>query len=211
MLRRWAAPGASAASLASPALPVDHLAPAELLEGTEKALGVLLPRGLKVDESFGSVVYTSGPLAVHPLVQYFRARLKNGDLHEGPSSATFETRHGAGPEPGLAPHGPHRAAPRRRAGRGLRDETPPPAPKLPDVAARWKNVGLTPNGRLARIRRTSTDACGALAEEKAILSVDKTALHERRGSTTEACRSAFARVGPLARRSCGSTFTRHEP
>jgi hypothetical protein len=128
-----------------PASP-DHLAPGELLEGTDKAFDVTLPRGLHVDGRFADVVLASGPLAVHPLVAYFRAHLQNGGLSEGAASATFD--HVTAPDKPERPLSVHI----QKAGDGahvdIRDMTPPKAPPLPDEAARWKQVGLTPNGRL---------------------------------------------------------------
>jgi hypothetical protein len=129
------------------AAPVDHLAPGELLEGSHQAFGVVLPSALRVKASFVDVVYASGAVPVHALVQYFRARLQEGSLREGPAAATFEHVKVRG-RPGLelvvrianAPEG---------ASVEIRDATPPPAPLLPDEASRWRQVGLTPQGRLA--------------------------------------------------------------
>jgi hypothetical protein len=138
---------ASAAAVrAPPPVPADQLAPGELLEGTDKALDVTLPRGLHVDGRFADLVLTSGPLGVHPLVAYFQAHVQGGDLREGSTTATFDhvTAHDH----------PDRPLSVRilKAGDGvhvdIRDVTPPKLPDLPDEAARWKQVGLTPSGRL---------------------------------------------------------------
>jgi hypothetical protein len=137
---------APAASAAAVGVPVDHLAPDELLEGTDKAFDVTLPRGLRVDGVFADEVIASGALTVHPLTQYFRARLQNGDLREGAGSATFDHVTAPGkPERPLSVH-------IVKAGDGahvdIRDVTPVVLPPLPDDAARLKRVGLTPSGRL---------------------------------------------------------------
>jgi hypothetical protein len=126
--------------------PVDHLAPDELLEGTDHAFGLTLPRNLEVAHSFVSVIDADGPLALHPVVKYFRARLDGGAVREGDAEATFEHVSVRG-KPGVelaihvwtAPGGVHVE---------VRDTTPGPPPNLPDEAARWKHVGLTPNGRV---------------------------------------------------------------
>jgi hypothetical protein len=125
--------------------PVDHLAPGELVEGTEKAFGLTLPRGLVVTSSFVTVVYASGRLTVHPVVQYLRARLEGGDLHEGEGSATFEHVAVRG-KPGveLTVHVDASVAGVRVE---MRDSTPVPAPHLANDAERMKHVGLTPTGR----------------------------------------------------------------
>jgi hypothetical protein len=132
---------------ASAAPPVDHLAPDELVEGEKKAFGILLPRGLEVDGAFADVFFTSGQqLGVHPLVKYFRARLTEGSLREGEEAATFEHVHVPGKKDlELSVH-------IRTAGNlarvELRDTTPKPEPNLPDDTARWRRVGMAPNGRL---------------------------------------------------------------
>ncbi len=90
---------------------------------------------------------------MHPLVGYFRSRLQDGDLREGDMAATFERVHVPGkPERNLAIH---------IAGMGqatrveIRDATPPQIPALSDDRARWKRVGLTPEGQL--LDRTHLD------------------------------------------------------
>jgi hypothetical protein len=136
--------GSAATALA----PVDHLAPGELLEGSEHAYGLTFPQGLHVDDTFATEILASGPLALHPLVQYFQGRLKGGGLHEGTTSATFEDVKAS------SDRGPpltiHITQVRDSVRVDLHDTTPPPAaPPLPDDAARWKHVGLTPTGRIA--------------------------------------------------------------
>jgi hypothetical protein len=140
-------PAVSAAAVrATPPVPADHLASGELLEGTDKAFDVTLPRGLLVDGRFADEVMTSGPLAVHPLVAYFRAHLQNGDLREGAVSATFD--HVTAPDRPDRPLSVHILKAGDGAHVDIRDVTPPKVPPLPDEPARWKQVGLTPNGRL---------------------------------------------------------------
>lgn len=137
-----AAPGPARA-----APPVDHLAPGELLEGTAQAFGLRLPAVMQIGETFTDVVYADGPAHVHPLVAYFQARLQGGDLREGETAASFEHVTVAGhPERPLllrittATAGTHLE---------IRDATPPPAPQLQDETARWRHVGVLPNGSVA--------------------------------------------------------------
>jgi hypothetical protein len=129
----------------------DQLAPGELVEGPAKALGVPLPRDLEVRASFVDLVYASGAVRVHPLVEFLRVRLTGGTLREGPEAATFEHVHPvAAPDKELLV----RIMPEGGAGGGglrveFRDTTPGPASVLPDERSRWRQVGLTPDGRLA--------------------------------------------------------------
>src|ERR1019366_6488256 len=139
-------PAASTVPVRAPVLPTDHLAPGELLEGSEQAFGLTLPQGVKIDRAFGKVTYASGPVALHPLVDYFRARVRDVDLREGTGSATFEHVTAQGkPEPELSIH---LATFRDVVRVQIRDETVPVLPPLPDDAARYKRARLTPSGRV---------------------------------------------------------------
>jgi hypothetical protein len=136
---------------ASPApplvVPVDQLATGELLEGPDRAFGLALPRGVRVDAAFADAVYASGPVLLHAAALYFRARLRGGDMREGNAAATFEHVGIAGrPDREFRIHVAKVAAQVRI---DIEDTTPAPAPDLPDDKARWRQVGLTPDGRLA--------------------------------------------------------------
>ncbi len=136
------APSAVAAPVAPPA---DHLAPGELAEGDARAFGLVLPRDLHLEGTFVDAAYAIGQVGVHPLAKYFRAHLEGGSFDEDDTSATFErVRIPATPgrefrvHIGRSPNG---------ARVEILDTTKPPAPDLPDEAARWRAVGLTPEGR----------------------------------------------------------------
>jgi hypothetical protein len=133
-----AAPGSSAA-------PVDHLAPGELPEGSQTAFGLVLPRDLQVRESYVDVVSAVGPVSVRALVRYLAARLEGGSLREGTQAATFEHVAARGKQ------GPELLVRVTSVLGGSRLEihkvTHLPASDLPDEASRWRQVGLTPEGK----------------------------------------------------------------
>jgi hypothetical protein len=137
-------PGAAPAPPPAPP-PVDHLSPGELVEGTASVFGLTLPRDLHVESTFAQVVYANAEVAVHPLAKYFRVRVQGGALVEDDSSATFT--HVRIPATADREFYIHIGKAPRGARVEIRDSTPPPAPTLPDEAARWRNVGLTPQGR----------------------------------------------------------------
>lgn len=144
------ADGLPPAQLAVPpagSLPADHLAPDELVEGKDQAFGVTLPRGLAIQQRYVEVVHATGPMTVHALVKYFQPRVKGGSFREGERSATFE----------------HVTAPTTPPNTDLTidiaallsetrvDISATPivaAPVLPDEESRWKQVGLTPEGKV---------------------------------------------------------------
>jgi hypothetical protein len=127
--------------------PADHLGPDELLEGTERAFGVALPRGLTVDQRYPDTVYASGPMTVHALVLYFGPRLQGGSLRESATVATFE-RVSAPGLPADTELTIHLAVAVGKTTVAISATTYPPAPVLPDEASRWRQVGLTPNGKI---------------------------------------------------------------
>jgi hypothetical protein len=137
----------TATSVIESAAPLDHLAPGELLEGAEHAFGVVLPRNVAIRGAFVDVVYASGSGSVEDVARYFRARLRGGSVREGPLASTFEHVTAPGrPEVDLQVRV---MADRGQTSVEIRDTTAAPVPVLPDEASRWKQVGLTPSGRLA--------------------------------------------------------------
>jgi hypothetical protein len=127
--------------------PADHLGPDELIEGTDKAFGVPLPRGLTVEQRFPDTVYATGPMTVHALTLYFRPRLQGGSLRESENVATFEHVTVAG-LPAYTDLSIRLTVTLNQTRVEITSTTHPPAPDLPDVAARWKQAGLAPNGKV---------------------------------------------------------------
>ena len=135
-----------AAPIASEATPADHLAPGELVEGTSLAFGIPLPRDMRVTQSFVDLVSATGPVSVHALARYLGARLEGGTLREGTESATFEQVTARGKrEPELlvkiasAPGGTRLE---------IHKVTRQQVRLLPDEESRWRQVGLTPQGKV---------------------------------------------------------------
>lgn len=138
-------PGATAPTAAAP--PLNHLAPGELVEGTEQAFGLTLPRGVHIESSDRGDVRAVGLVTLHALVKYLRTHVQESDLDEGDQYADLHKvklhgKPGALYEMHLSPAG------FRGTMLLVQDVTPTPAPDLPNDAERWKAVGLTPNGRV---------------------------------------------------------------
>src|SRR5215472_4683984 len=74
-------PGATAPSATAP--PLDHLAPGELVEGTEDAFGLTLPRGVHVEFTDRGDVRAVGLVTLHAFVKYLRSHVQESDLDEG--------------------------------------------------------------------------------------------------------------------------------
>jgi hypothetical protein len=138
-------PSPPASAPASP--PVDHLAPEELIEGDAHAYGIVLPRDFQVDSMFSDSMTVIGRAGVHPTAKYLRARVEGGSFDEDDSAATF-THVRIASQPGRD----FSIRVGRALGGGVRvdfhDTTPKVLPQYPDEAARWRAVGLTPQGRV---------------------------------------------------------------
>jgi hypothetical protein len=129
------------------AVPPDHLAPGELVEGDDKAFGMKLPREVRVEWNHPGSVRAIGPVSVHALVKYFRSHISEGRRNEGDTFAQFdEVRIGG--NPGVVFRIRLTELPPKGTLVEIDDVTPPPAPDLPNEEARWKQVGLTPQGKI---------------------------------------------------------------
>lgn len=125
--------------------PVDHLAPGELLEGTETALGLRLPRDMRVTLSMRDRVAADGLIGQELIANYVRARVKDGKMTVGASSTVFENVHVA-----ARPDRPLRIQVETWKGRchmEVWDVTPPKAEPDPGSdAERWRKAGYNPDG-----------------------------------------------------------------
>jgi hypothetical protein len=128
------------------ATPVDHLAPGELVEGTQQAFGVALPREATITRSEPGTIYAIASVGVHPLVRYLRSRLLDSHLVEGDTFATFDHVKLHDKQDQVFRIDISAVA----GGAALEwdNVTPPPAPNLPDETARWRAVGLSPQGKI---------------------------------------------------------------
>jgi hypothetical protein len=136
--------------VASSARPVDHLAPDELIEGDQKALGVPVPRGMAVDRAFADNVYVSGTVKQTALVQFLRERVRGGRQVENARTGEIVF------DRVKVPAEPAKELQINVSGRGaftrmeVRDVTLPSTVGAPsDEPGRWHAVGMTPNGKLA--------------------------------------------------------------
>ncbi len=139
--------GPPATAQVATATPLDHLAPGELVEGTEEAFGLPLPRGVHVESSDKGDVRAVGLVTLHAFAKYLRTHVQESDLDEGDQYADLHKvkirgKPGSLYEMHLTPAG------FRGTMLLVQDVTPPPMPDLPNEAERWKAVGLTPNGKV---------------------------------------------------------------
>jgi hypothetical protein len=132
---------------AASAVPPDHLAPGELVEGLDKAFGMALPREVHIERNQPGSVRAIGPVSVHALAKYFRTRIAEGQRNEGDTFAEFDDVR-LGGNPGHVFRLRMTELPPKGTLLEIDDVTPPPVPDLPSEEARWRQVGLTPQGKL---------------------------------------------------------------
>lgn len=131
-------------------LPPDRLAPGEVVEGTERAFGLPLPRASKVAARFGASAHVTSTVTPEQLSNFVRARVKEGSVTQGTSATKLEN---------VIPRDDKnkRLTIDVRALRGtdgtrsemiVRDTTPLPFDPTLTEEQRWNKAGMTPDGKL---------------------------------------------------------------
>ena len=142
-----ASPGpVSSAPIAKPSKPIDRLAPDELAAGNADVWGFVVPREMHVEHRYKEATHLIGAVKPDALANYVRERVVVSHVEIGAARTIFpDARIKAGaadrvyeldviPEPGGT----------RLV---IRDTTPPRIqPGLTD-AERWRQAGLSPEGR----------------------------------------------------------------
>ncbi len=135
----------------SDAKPPDHLAPNEVVESKERAFGLPLPRNSRIAGRFEKTIHVQTPLTPEDLVNFVRARVKDGKVMPGTSGTELSDVAPVGdPEKRLSIDVRlYRGGEGHRSEMIVRDTTPLPAePGLTDEQ-RWQKAGLTPSGQVA--------------------------------------------------------------
>ncbi len=123
----------------------DHLDPNELLEGKEKAFALPLPRDLKVSFRFPSSVQADGIVPMEAVSNFFRQRVRDGNIQVGASETRFEKVRVPGEPARLLRI---RITAERNICHAVIDDVTPPPDMTGNQADRMKQVGLTPDGKL---------------------------------------------------------------
>jgi hypothetical protein len=130
---------------AATAPPRDHLVPGELVEGTEVAFGLKLPRGTTIVSAFPQDIVARSTSKASDVANYIRPRVAVGTVSVGAASTIFELVQ--------VPSNPGRELIIRvedAVGSGsrvtVRDVTPPPFDPTLTTEQRWKQAGMKPNG-----------------------------------------------------------------
>jgi hypothetical protein len=140
-------PAPTAESARPPPVPVDRLLANELVEGKDKAFGLVLPKQVTISSQFKDMVVAQGEVQPDAVANYVRARVTDGKAVVGASQTLFE-----GVKAKSEPSRPlHISVTSQAGGRFtrvvVRDITPPP--DLPGTPAeKLRSMGLAPDGKL---------------------------------------------------------------
>jgi hypothetical protein len=130
--------------------PPDRLAPGEVVEGSERAFGLPLPRASHVAVRFAASAHVTSTVTPEQLANFVRARVKEGKVTQGTASTKLENvipRDDKNKRLTIEVR-PLRAGNGNRSEMIIRDTTPPPFdPNLTDEQ-RYNKAGLTPQGTL---------------------------------------------------------------
>jgi hypothetical protein len=142
--------GVASAPSTSPlksAVPVDHLAPGELVEGKQVAYGVALPRDVERVKAVPPSIYARVHAPPSAVQAYFQARVSGGTLVRGPgATVAFDQVHAADPKVLLYIRIDRDPDVGSRI--EVRDATPPPPELHANDEERWRASGLQPNGAI---------------------------------------------------------------
>jgi hypothetical protein len=131
---------------ASSAKPVDRLAPDELAAGTFQVWGLAIPRDMRIEHRFPEIAYVVGPVKADTLANYVRDRVTVSHVEIGAGRTIFPNAHIKGGPPDHLYE--LDVIPEANGSRlEIQDLTPVKVmPGLSD-AERWRQAGLTPQGR----------------------------------------------------------------
>lgn len=140
--------GPSASVDAMAPLPHDHLAPGELLPGTETAFGLTLPRGSRIESTFPQQIIAACDAKPADVANYVRRHVSMGAVKVGAAATMWDGAQVAA-RPGReltikVEEGPTGVGTRIT----LRDVTPPPFDPSLTEEQRWRQAGVAPGGKL---------------------------------------------------------------
>lgn len=138
----------AAASASAAAAPVDQLAPGELIEGADRALGLPLPRGTVIELRTPDTVIGYLEAATPSIDGFIKARAVGARFVTTPATLTALSFPSPTEKSRLI-EVTVRRIPHEKASRiEVRDVTPAPKKDLPNDEARFREVGLDKNGKL---------------------------------------------------------------
>jgi hypothetical protein len=144
--RKSAPAPAGSALAASAAKPVDRLAPDELAAGTADVWGLTIPRDMRIEHRFPEVAYVVGPVKADALANYVRDRVVVSHVEIGAGRTIFPNAHIKG---GSRDHVYELDVIPEPSGSRLEIQDLTPVKVVPGLTdeERWRQAGLTPQGR----------------------------------------------------------------
>ncbi|MBM4359313.1 MAG: hypothetical protein FJ096_14520 [Deltaproteobacteria bacterium] len=125
---------------------VDSVPEGELAEGTVEAFGLPLPRPMKVKSKLSDTVFATASLSLERVSNYFRDRVEAERIETAPKKTVFSGAKVQGSKRML--HIEVIARSSNIVDVVIRDQTQKPAPQGLTEEERWRQAGLTPDGRV---------------------------------------------------------------
>ena len=133
--------------LAASSAPVDRLAPDELGASKETAHGLALPRGMRLATRSGRAVHAVGKLPAPKVEQYLRRHVRAASVELVGSKTIFHKAKFSGAEPDRSYEVELERLGYGRSKIVVRDTTKEKAEPGLTEAERWRQAGLTPDGK----------------------------------------------------------------
>jgi hypothetical protein len=140
------APAGSALAVASASKPVDRLSPDELAAGAGEIWGLKIPRDMHVEHRFPEIAFAVGPVKADALANYIRDRVIVSHVEIGAGRTIFPN---ARIKDGAADHYYEIDVIPEPGGTRLQIQDLTPVKVVPGLSdeERWRQAGLTPQGR----------------------------------------------------------------
>ena len=134
--------------VAPSAAPVDRLAPDELGASKHSAHGLALPRGMRLATRSGNSIHAVGKLPAPKVEQYLRQHVRAASIELVGSKTIFHQAKFSGAEPGRSYEVELERLGYGRSKIVVRDTTKEKAEPGLSEEERWRQAGLTPDGKL---------------------------------------------------------------
>jgi hypothetical protein len=144
---KLATPAPASSALAdNSAKPVDRLAPDELAAGSSDVWGLAIPRDMHIEHHFPEIAYVVGPVKADALANYVRDRVVVSHVEIGAGRTIFPNAHIKGGPPD---HLYELDVIPEPNGTRLQIQDLTPVKIIPGLTdeERWRQAGLTPQGR----------------------------------------------------------------
>ena len=121
--------------------------PGELAESDVRALGLALPRGMRIERYFNDSVIVKGRILPEPIANYVRQRVEGSTVEIGVARTVFNNAHVKGQPPDKRVR-VEVASDQMDTVLLIRDITPPPLDRGLSEDELWRRTGISKDGKI---------------------------------------------------------------